>query len=172
MEGARHKIPGTAGRRGFTLVEIIVVLMLIGMIASVLITGATSMLDAREEKDPEAALLMLLQKIRGQAVESGQIIELVQLPEDKGFLWGADGVESLPLVKGGPRARLLKPEFSGASLIGGQMEETPLERLRFYPDGSCDPTRIEVRRADARRVLTIDPWTAAPLPAPGGGPAS
>ena len=170
MEGARHTFSGTGDRRGFTLIEVIVVLMLIGMIASVLITGATSMLNANEEKDPESALLTLMQKVRGQAVESGQIIELTQLPEDKGFLWGADGVETLPQagVKGGPRARLLKPEFSGASLLGGQMEETPLDRLRFYPDGSCDPTRIEVRRGDARRVFSIDPWTAAPLPGPGG----
>ena len=86
------------------------------------------------------------------------------LYEDKGFLWGADGVETLPLRQGGPRVKLLKPEFGRASLIGGQLEEYPLERLRFYPDGSCDPARVQVRNGETRRVFAIDPWTAAPLP--------
>lgn len=157
-------------RRGFTLLEILLVLSLIALIGTVLIGGAVSLLNSSEDKDPEAALLTLLQKVRGEAVEKGQIIELRQLPEDKGFLWGDEGVLTLPRVEGGPRARLLRPEFSGASLIGGQMEETPVDRLHFYPDGSCDPTRIEIRRGDTRRVFSIDPWTAAPLPA--GGPAS
>lgn len=167
---ARHKIPGRADRRGFTLLEVIAVLALIGLIATVLIKGAGGMLNNTEDRDPESILLGILQKVREQAVESGQIVELVQLPEDKGFLWGADGVAELPQTKGGPIARLLLPEFSGASLIGGQMQEKLLERMRFYPDGSCDPARMEVRRGDARRVFSIDPWTAAPLP--GGGPAS
>ena len=170
MGGARHKFPGGVDHRGFTLLEIIAVLALIGLIAAMLLKGASSMLNDSENRDPESLLLGVLQKVRGEAVESGQIIELVQLPEDKGFLWGAEGVAELPLVKGGPVARLLQPEFGRASLIGGQMQEALLERMRFYPDGSCDPARMEVRRGDARRVFSIDPWTAAPLP--GGGPAS
>ena len=162
MEAAGHKIPGMAHRRGFTLIEIIAVLALIGLIATVLINGSAAMLNNTEDRDPESVLLGILQKVRGEAVESGQIIELVQLPEDKGFLWGTEGVAELPLVKGGAVGR--------ASLIGGQMQEELLQRMRFYPDGSCDPARLEVRRGDARRVFAIDPWTSAPLP--GGGPAS
>lgn len=151
-------------RRGFTLIEVVLVLMLIAMLGSVLIGGAMSILKSTKEEDPEAALLTLMQKLRGEAVESGQMVEMVQLADDKGFLWGAEGVETLPLREGGPRVRLIKPEFGGASLIAGQMEETPLERMRFYPDGSCDPARVQVRKGDTRRVFAIDPWTAAPLP--------
>ena len=165
MQDARLKFPGTSGfRRGFTLIEIVLVLMLIALIGSVLIGGAASMLDESDEKDPEAALLTLLQTLRGQAVETGQMVELEQLPEDKGFLWGAEGVFTLPTREGGPRVVLIKPEFGGASLIAGQMEEHPITRMRFYPDGSCDPARVQVRKGDTRRVFAIDPWTAAPLP--------
>lgn len=151
-------------RRAFTLVEILLVLALIGLLGSVMIGGAASLLDANDEKDPEAALLVLLQTVRGQAVESGQVIELVQLPNDKGFKWGDAGLVTLPLREGGARVRLIRPEFGAASLVGGQMEEKPLDRVRFYPDGSCDPLRVQVRRGDTRRVFVIDPWTAAPLP--------
>lgn len=139
-------------------------LMLIALMGSVLIGGAVSLLDANKETDPEAALLTLFQRVRGEAVETGQVIELVQLPEHKGFLWGADGVETLPQREGGPRITIIKAEFGRASLIGGQMEEYPMERMRFYPDGSCDPARVQVRKGDTRRVFSIDPWTAAPLP--------
>ncbi len=154
-----------AGRRAFTLLEILLVLLLIALLGSVLIGGAVSLLDANKEQDPETALLALFQKVRGRAVETGQIIELVQLPDDEGFLWGADEVEVLPKREGGARVRVIKAEFGRASLIGGQLEEYPLERMRFYPDGSCDPARVQIRQKEARRVLLIDPWTAAPLPA-------
>lgn len=158
------------GRRGFTLVEILLVLALIGLMGSVLIGGAARLLDTNKEVDPESALLSLFQKMRGQSVETGQIVELVQLPEQKGFLWGADGLETLPVRPGGPRVTIIKAQTGRASLIGGQMVEEPLERVRFYPDGSCDPLRVEVRKGDTRRVFSIDPWTAAPLPE--GGKAS
>lgn len=153
-------------RRGFTLIELTLVLALMALIGSVLIGGAASILRETKEGDPELVLLALLQRVREQAVKANAPIELVQLPEDRGFLWGEDGAEVLPKREGGARARIIRPEFSGAALLGGQLEERILERMRFYPDGSCDPARIEVRRGEARRVVSIDPWTAAPLPDP------
>jgi prepilin-type N-terminal cleavage/methylation domain-containing protein len=149
---------------GFTLLEILLVLTLIALLGSVMIGGAASLLKTAKEQDPEPALLALLQKTRGEAVEKNQIVELVQLPEEKGFLASTGGLEVLPKTEGGARVTLLRAEFSGASLIGGQMEERPLERMRFYPDGACDPVRVQVRRGETRRVYAIDPWTAAPLP--------
>lgn len=159
------------GCRGFTLLEILLVLTLVALLGSVLIGGAVSMLKANKEQDPEAALLALLQRVRGEAVAGNTSIELVQLPEGRGFLWGADGVETPPAREGGARARLLREEFAGGSLIAGQLEERPLERMRFHADGSCDPARVEVRRGDVRRVFAIDPWTAAPLPEAAAGGA-
>ncbi len=169
MIRARTRFPGPAVRAGFTLIETIVVLMLIGMIASVLISGATSLFNSAREQDPETAVLSLFQKVRGKAVESGDVVELKPLPEDAGFIWGADGVETLP-KREGYTVRLLSPEVVSASLIGGQLEERPLAKVRFYPDGTCDPMRIQIRRGETRRVYPIDPWTAAPLPEGGKTP--
>ncbi len=152
------------GTPGFTLLEILLVLTLIALLGSVMIGGAASLLKASKEQDPESALLALLQKTRGEAVEKNQVVELVQQPEEQSFLLSTGGVEVLPKTEGGARVTLLRAEFSGASLIGGQLEERPLERIRFYPDGACDPMRVQVRRGEVRRVYAIDPWTAAPLP--------
>jgi hypothetical protein len=43
--------------------------------------------------------------------------------------------------------------------------EEPLARLRFYPDGTCDRVRLDIRRNEDRRLVPIDPLTCAPLPA-------
>ena len=150
-------------RAGFTLLEILLVLMLFALLGAVMVGGAVSLFKSVEEHDPEAIVLSMLQKVRGEAVEKGQVVELTPLPDDAGFIWGADGVENLP-KREGLNVRLLRPEAGGMSLIGGQLEERPIERVRFYPDGSCDPMRVQVRRGDNRRVYAIDPWTAAPLP--------
>ena len=156
-------------RQGFTLLEILLVIVLFSLLGSIMVGGAISLFKSVEEHDPEAIVLSMLQKVRGEAVEKGTVIELTPLPEDAGFLWGADGVENLP-KREGMSVRLLRPEISGATLIGGQLEERSIERVRFYPDGSCDPMRIQVRRGENRRVYSIDPWTAAPLPEGGKSP--
>ncbi len=161
----RQQGPGA----GFTLLEILLVLTLIALLGSVMIGGAASLLNASKEQDPESAMLTLLQKTRGEAVEKNTIVELVQHAEEQSFLVSTGGVEVLPKIQGGARVTLLRADFSGASLIGGQIEERPIERIRFYPDGSCDPMRVQVRKGEVRRVYTIDPWTASPLPE-GGKP--
>ncbi len=156
---------GGAGRRsaGFTLVEIILVLLLISLLGGVMIGGAMSIFRATDDVDPESALLTLLQKTRARAVETGQVIEIVPLPDDEGFLVGADEIVNLP-KRPGLTARLVKPELDQAFLIGGMLEERAVERLRFHPDGTCDPVRVQVIRGENRRAYAIDPWTAAPLP--------
>lgn len=150
-------------RAGFTLLEILLVIMLFALLGGIMVGGAVSLFKSVEEHDPEAIVLSMLQKVRGEAVETGRVIELTPLPDDAGFMWGEDGVETLP-KREGMNVRLLRPEAGGFSLIGGLLEERPIERVRFYPDGSCDPMRVQVRRGDNRRVYAIDPWTAAPLP--------
>mgnify|MGYP001463921474 CR=1 FL=1 len=161
--GWRASRRGLFDRRGFTLLEILLVLMLIGLMGGVLVGGAVSLLKSVEDHDPEAIVLSMLQKVRGEAVEKGEIIELTPLPEDAGFIWGEDGVENLP-KRDGISVRLLRPEVVAAFLIGGMLEERSIDRVRFYPDGSCDPMRIQIIRGETRRVYAIDPWTAAPLP--------
>lgn len=150
-------------RAGFTLLEILLVLALLALLGSVMVGGAVSLLKANEAQDPETALLKTLQTVRGEAVASGSIIELKPLPEDAGYTWGVSGAELLP-ASPGVRIRLVAPVFVRGSLIGGQLEENPVARVRFYPDGSCDPVRVQIRRGDTRRTYEIDPWTAAPLP--------
>ena len=80
-------------------------------------------------------------------------------PED-----AAPHEEKLPKVEG-VSVKILAPETIGAILLGGVASEEPLARLRFYPDGTCDRVRLDIRRNEERRLVPIDPLTCAPLPA-------
>ncbi|MCE2684806.1 MAG: prepilin-type N-terminal cleavage/methylation domain-containing protein [Verrucomicrobiae bacterium] len=159
---------GRLARSGFTLLETLLVLGLISMLAAVLIGGSASLLKGTARDDPESALMALLQTVRRQAVEQSKVIELRPEIEADGedtvlsYTWH-DQRETLPIA-GDTRVKIIAPEVQEAILLGGQMEERALTRIRFYPDGTCDRMRVEIIRNQARRVVPIDPLTCAPLP--------
>ena len=158
---ARARVPR---RAGFTLVEVLLVLALMALLSGVLILGGANLLEGGKD-DPEAALLAVLQKVRREAVERDEVIEVRIEDGGSTFTWGdrPDQTVILPIAEN-VRARLLAPTSLGAVLIGGEAEEHPLASLRVYPDGTCDLARLEVRRNGARRLHDIDPMTCAPLP--------
>jgi prepilin-type N-terminal cleavage/methylation domain-containing protein len=176
VNAALQQRPRRAGRGGFTLLEMLLVIGLLSMLAGVLVAGSASLLKGTARSDPEDALLALMQTLRRQAVERGATIELEPFkpaddPDRQGYRWTDPGAnpedppheELLPALEG-VKVQLLGPEVDGAILLGGQAVEQPLARLRFYPDGTCDRVRLEVVRNDARRLNPIDPLTCAPLP--------
>jgi prepilin-type N-terminal cleavage/methylation domain-containing protein len=170
--------PRPARRGGFTLLEMLLVIGLLSMLAGVLVAGSAALLRGTARTDPEDALLALMQTWRRQAVERGATIEVepfrsLDEADRQGYRWTDPGAgpeaapreELLPQLEG-VQVQLLGPEVDGAILLGGLAVEQPLNRLRFYPDGTCDRVRLEVRRNEARRLAPIDPLTCAPLPAP------
>ena len=172
---AQHR-SGRPERRGFTLLETLLVLGLISMLAAVLVGGSAQLLKGTARSDPEDALMAQLQTWRRQAVERGQILVVVpgEGAEEDGpdYLWSFEGApedeapreEKLPKAEG-VAVKILAPETTGAILLGGVASEEPLARLRFYPDGTCDRVRLDIRRNEERRLVPIDPLTCAPLPA-------
>ena len=70
---AQHR-SGQPERRGFTLLETLLVLGLISMLAAVLVGGSAQLLKGTARSDPEDALMAMLQTLRRQAVERGQIL--------------------------------------------------------------------------------------------------
>ena len=152
-------------QRGFTLVEVLLVLGLMALLSGVLIVGSSSLMGAGAKDDPEEALLAVLQKVRRESVERNQTIE-VQIYETGTVLtWGDNAEQTFTVpISETVQAKLLAAESLGAVLIGGQAEEKLLEHFKVYPDGTCDLFRLDVRRNGARRVFAIDPMTCAPLP--------
>ena len=156
-------------RRGFTLLETLLVLGLISMLAAVLIGGSASLLKGTSREDPEDALLALLQSVRREAVARGSTLLLKAIPDEDdpeltNYTWGDDKIEKMPMLLG-VKVKIVGPSINAAILLGGEAEESALSQIKFYPDGTCDRFRLQITRNESQHILPIDPLTCAPLPA-------
>ena len=144
---------------GFSLLEIVVVLALFGLLSALVIGAGGNFLQASARDDAENTALTAIAAARHQAVLSGQIVELHLDEKTRALDWGTGQAA----IAEGQELSLLPAVRTGAMLIGGQLKEEKLARVRFYADGTCDPFRLEITHDRSRRVVAIDPWTCAVL---------
>lgn len=152
------------GERAFSLVEVLLVLALLALGGTVLISSAGTLWGRGPVARPEDAIAAVLQQVRREAVLTGREIVLRFDRRDRRFSW--DGATGSATGAAGAAARVdfLRPRPEGAVLLGGRVIETNAAPvLRFFPDGTCDPVRLQLREAGgAVKVIAIDPWTCAP----------
>lgn len=145
--------------KGFTLLEILVVIALLGLLSAVLIGGSNSLLRTKDQQDLESIAFGAITMTREHAVLTGGTMQLRLDEKARTLDWGA-GPLSLP---DGGTVRLLPPVMRSASLIGGTLTESTLPGVRFYADGTCDPFRLEIIQHGLSRIMTIDPWSCTAL---------
>lgn len=145
--------------RGFTLLEILVVIALLGLMSAVLIGGSNVLLRTKDQQDAEALVLGAIAAARESAVLTGHTRQLLHDEQARSLDWGA-GHMSMADARA---IRLLPPAMRSAALIGGQLTESTLSGVRFYADGTCDPFRLEIVQQGRSRILTIDPWSCTVL---------
>lgn len=150
---------------GFSLLEILVVLAIAGLISALLIGGSTALLRTVTEKDALNTALGAIASARHSAVLTGRTLELRCDEKTRVLDWG----EGRVALTGEDVVRLLPPVRVTAMLVGGRLVESPLARVGFYADGTCDPFRLEIVRDSVSQILTLDPWTCTVL-APEAGP--
>jgi type II secretion system protein H len=152
-------------RHGFTLVEVLLVLAIMALFATLFIPGVNAILREMDARGPEQIVSETILTARGAALESGRTVALRYDADGRRFL--TDEKTDLP----GPlpatvKLELLPPETGATVLLGGQLVETDaLHRIRFFPDGTCDPFRVRLQQgAEPPRLLLADPWTCALSP--------
>ncbi|WP_221029588.1 type II secretion system protein [Actomonas aquatica] len=154
-------------RRGFTLLEIMVVIALIGFLAAVLAVGASTMLRERKVL-PEDVAWEAIRKAREFALLHETEVWLSWDNEERVFRAStAAGSETFPV----PEEMDFDLEFLGTSkggrtiMIGGRLLEAgPIDGVRFFGDGTCTPFRVQlVERGVDPTILEVDPWTCAPV---------
>lgn len=166
--GARRQISFC---RGFTLVEVLLVLALLALFATLFIPGVGSILREINVRGAEQMLSESILAARQEALESGRQTELRYEAATRRFVWGAASAQAEPLPVG-TSLDLLPVETGANILLGGELTEAqePLKRVRFFPDGTCDPFRVRlVEPGGTPRLYLIDPWTCAASPAPAKG---
>lgn len=159
------------GRRGFTLLEVLVTLALIALLTGVLVVGVSRLLGDRP-KTPDELFWGAVEAARKDALLNNRDVRLSLDAKTAQFVLLSDGGESRqPFVpKEVAEFDFLAPKAAagGASvLIGGQLVETQtLPAVTFYRDGTCSAFRAQIKGRSATRVLEIDPWTCAAMLSP------
>jgi general secretion pathway protein H len=189
VKGARHRTgippapPPRARRRdgagarlraagGFTLVEILLALAIVALIGSLLLPGVNSILRRIEGDDPDRVFWDVVTAAREQALTENRTVALRFDKENHLLVWGSSaGLQQKPLPAG-VAVQFLQAKAGSTILLGGvlvESQEIPL--VRFYPDGTCDRFRVQIRRGEtaAPQIVAIDPWTCAPMPATENG---
>jgi general secretion pathway protein H len=156
----------TGDRRGFTLIEILLVVALIGLVGWIFIGGSTALMT--EKVSPDDQFWKATAAARKEALEEGQSVIMTFDSRAKGFVLN-DGAQKRTIpVTGADDLTIdfhpVQSDTSSSVLVGGTLVETePLAAVTFYNDGTCTPFRVQIRGNGAAHLLSVDPWTCAPM---------
>jgi prepilin-type N-terminal cleavage/methylation domain-containing protein len=156
------------GRRGFTLLEVLVTLALIALLTGVLVVGTNHLLGDRP-KSAEELFWGAVREARKDALFNNREVRLSFDTKAHVLVASAADVETVhpfvPKETGTLDFLAAKsPGSSSAILVGGQLVETQtLPFVTFYGDGTCSPFRVQLKIRGGARILEIDPWTCAPM---------
>jgi prepilin-type N-terminal cleavage/methylation domain-containing protein len=149
--------------RAFTLVEVLLVLALMALVGAVLFPAANALFP-KTGATIDDVVGDVFQQARREAVATGREVTLRFDLAGQRFAW--EGAAVRHQAWSGPRVTIdfLRPNGGNAILLGGRLVETAtVPVLRFFPDGTCDSVRVQIRTAtDKPRIVSIDPWTCAP----------
>ncbi len=164
-------MPGRArsplGRGGFTLIEVMVIIALLGALAAVLAVGASRALTERAES-PEEIFWAAINETRKQALLNETDVVLSFDADEQVFRALAMGEQKEFPV---PIEGRMELDFLGVSggdqtvMIGGRLVEAGvIDSVTFFSDGTCLSFRARMSIAAREPVLfEIDPWTCAPI---------
>jgi len=153
-------------QRGFTLLEILLVLGLIGLLVGVLVGGSARLLADRPVT-VEGVFWEAAKAARRDALLHQRDVRLRYDGRQRAFVADVRGGEAAFTVPEGEVKVDFLPVASstaGLVLIGGLLVDTrTLPSVTFYADGTCSPFRVQVSTGGPARTLAIDPWTCAPV---------
>lgn len=134
-------------RRGFTYLELGVVILVLSLFAAVAVPRITAMLESQESHAFRSRLVLMLGEAREQAITRGESVEVAF--DGASFQVGEN--ENLPM-----------PEF--VSIAQGMLDGVDLGSedwsARFYPDGTSTSLSLEFLEAGEPWHITVNPTTA------------
>jgi type II secretion system protein H len=158
---------------GFTLLEILLVLAIMGLMASVLIGGAVSLLSDKPVS-AEEVFWKAVQEARKAALKSEHDVTLkfVGTAQDKVkefVITNGDATSEFPIASPGDlEVSFLVAQKGGAVIMvaGTVIETATIPAVTFYPDGTCTAFRTQFVKNGGSHTVAIDPWTCAPVLTP------
>jgi general secretion pathway protein H len=159
-------------RRGFTLLEILLVLALIGSMAGLFVMSLESMVRSSPGDSLEGAFWSALRQAREAAVHTRRTQAISFDAERLEFIIeggvtlktaavNTDGLGDTSKIEAVFTQVL--PSNSFTLVRGRLVTEREIPTMLVFADGTCQPVTIEFRFPGGTKRLTIDPWTCAEL---------
>ena len=146
---------GAVNRHGFTLVEMMIVIGLVGILAAFGIPSVVSSLNKEGMRKAVSDVIEGCSFARAAAVFSGQSAQLVINPKEKTFTITAGGGASAD-YKIDFKATLpdeIQIEILGVNFV--ELQDAEVARVQFHPNGTSDEFAM-ILRSDQQEVRKIE----------------
>ncbi len=136
------------GERGFTLLELVIVLLIAGLVVSLVLPSVSGTLESGRLRSAASEVRAVFNLARTLAASAGRE-RVVTIRPDRGA-YGVGGEE-----------RTVPEGVTIASVRGGSEGPDPGEfRVRFFPDGSAEEAEVVLTsRTGGRLRVVVDPLT-------------
>ena len=149
----------TAGRasRGFTLIELIMVLMLMGLASAIVLPNIEKGMQDREVRRSALDLAATARNLRSRALDEGMPQPLVLNLEQNHYRAARGAEVHLP------------PDVKFSSVVGGEIVDGEARQFVFFPNGSSHGGAIDLSsgRGSAFYSIRLEPLTGKIQVVPG-----
>jgi prepilin-type N-terminal cleavage/methylation domain-containing protein len=132
---------GAALRPGFTLIEVVIVLLILGVLGAIAVPGFRKYTDQRAVNNARDAFIRTAAQARAESIRTGDRVEMhIDPAADMVVVIGAesDTLATLDLRNGPIRANLTGTAFDGPNVSSGSVS-TPQFRVCYVPRGYALP---------------------------------
>lgn len=167
-----HNRPVQARRPGFTLIEVLLVLALIGSVTGLFLMSLDSIARTTPGDSLEGAFWAAMRDAREAAVRTRRTQAITFDPDGLQFVVTGGDTQSVSAVNRdgitdaadvGVFFMQVLPTNSFTLLRGRLVTEREIPAMFVFSDGTCQPVTVELRFPGGPRRLPIDPWTCAEM---------
>lgn len=152
----KKQLGGWAGRRlgkGFTLIEVVVVLTLLGIMAAVVVPAVRELSARSPSAEAAEPVLALIRSTRSAALSRAGRVTLRLDPSRATYRVESDSDGTTIILQQGTL-----PLPTGATLTGDQ----PRLVLNFHRDGTANGDSIAVVTRDDAVMISVNRWSGEP----------
>ena len=148
-----------AGQKGFTLLELILVMVIISTVLAMAAPSLRGFFSSRKTHDAAANILSLIRYARTYAISEGRTYRL-NFDYNKGVYWLTSNLEGTFDVLNNEFGReFLLPDDTTVELEKQGDKDDKEACITFYPQGMCESGTITLtdRRGDKIEITSLSP---------------